>query len=176
MTAKAGREIRLGCHYDGTTDTTKLACLRAIASTLVEAARRLTEWSRGVYPRKGDRGLLKLVASFASSSFTSLERSVPKFHFEIPHSLTAADAKSRLERFVESLSAKFQDKVSDLNQSWNGNTLAFGFKTFGIKINGDITAKDNQLDVTGEIPFTAMMFKGKIESEVREQLGRLMKS
>ena len=101
---------------------------------------------------------------------------MPKFHFEIPHSLTAADAKSRLERFAESLSAIFQDKVSDLNQGWNGNTLAFGFKTFGIKINGDITAKDNQLDVTGEIPFTAMMFKGKIESEVREQLGRLMKS
>ena len=59
---------------------------------------------------------------------------MPKFHFEIPHSLTAADAKSRLERFVESLQAKFQDKVSDLSQSWSGNTLNFGFKTFGIKI------------------------------------------
>ena len=55
-------------------------------------------------------------------------------------------------------------------------TLAFGFKTFGIKITGDITALDNKLDVNGEIPFSAMMFKGKIESEVREQLGRLMKS
>jgi hypothetical protein len=100
---------------------------------------------------------------------------VPKFHFEVPHSLTAADAKSRVERFAESLQAKFSDKVSDLTQSWNGDTLAFGFKTFGIKITGDITAKDNQLDVNGEIPFTAMMFKGKIESDVKEQLARLMR-
>lgn len=100
---------------------------------------------------------------------------MPKFHLEIPHSLTADDAKSRLERFVESLQAKFQDKVSDLNQTWNGNTLGFGFKTFGIKIAGSITAQENKLDVDGDIPFTAMMFKGKIESEIREQLGRLMR-
>jgi hypothetical protein len=100
---------------------------------------------------------------------------VPKFHFEVPHSLTAADAKSRVERFAESLQSKFSDKVSDLTQGWNGNTLSFGFKTFGIKITGDITAKDNQLDVNGEIPFTAMMFKGKIESDVKEQLARLMR-
>ena len=100
---------------------------------------------------------------------------MPKFHFESPHSLTAEEAKSRLERFVESLQAKFQDKVSDLDQGWNGNTLKFGFKTFGIKITGDITARETVLDVNGEIPFSAVMFKGKIESEVREQLGRLMR-
>jgi hypothetical protein len=100
---------------------------------------------------------------------------VPKFHFEVPHSLTAADAKSRVERFAESLQSKFAEKVSDLTQSWNDNTLAFAFKTFGIKISGDITAKDNVLDVNGEIPFTAMMFKGKIESDVKEQLARLMR-
>jgi len=100
---------------------------------------------------------------------------VPKFHFEIPHTLSADDAKSRLERFIESLQAKFQDKVSDLDQGWNGNTLAFGFKTFGIKIAGTIEALDQKLDINGEIPFTAMMFKGKIESEVKEQLARLMR-
>jgi hypothetical protein len=100
---------------------------------------------------------------------------VPKFHFEIPHTLSADDAKSRMERFVESLQARFQDKVSDLDQGWNGNTLAFGFKTFGIKITGTIAALDNKLDVNGEIPFSAMMFKGKIESEVKEQLARLMR-
>jgi hypothetical protein len=97
---------------------------------------------------------------------------VPKFHLEIPHSLTPEEAKSRLERFTESLQAKFQDKVNDLDQSWNDNTLAFGFKTFGIKIAGAITAMENKLDVVGDLPFAAMMYKGKIESEMREQLGR----
>jgi hypothetical protein len=100
---------------------------------------------------------------------------VPKFHLEIPHTLSADDARSRLERFAESLQARFQDKVSDLEQAWNGNTLSFGFKSFGFKIGGAIAALDQKLDVTGDIPLSAMMFKGKIESEIREQLGRLMR-
>jgi hypothetical protein len=90
--------------------------------------------------------------------------------------LSADEAKSRLERFVESLQAKFQDKVSDLTQAWNGNTLSFGFKTFGFKVAGAIASLDKKLDVSGDIPLTAMMFKGKIESEIREQLSRLMRS
>jgi hypothetical protein len=101
---------------------------------------------------------------------------VPKFHFEVPHTLSADEARSRLERFIESLGAKFQDKVSDLEQQWDGNTLSFGFKTFGIKIKGAIAALADKLDINGELPFSAIMFKGKIESEVREQLTRLMRS
>jgi Putative polyhydroxyalkanoic acid system protein (PHA_gran_rgn) len=101
---------------------------------------------------------------------------VPKFHLEIPHTMGAEAAKSRLERFIEQLTAKFGDKASDLEQTWNGNTLAFGFKSFGMKIAGDIAVSETALDVNGEIPFAAMMFKGKIESEMRDQLGRLMRS
>lgn len=100
---------------------------------------------------------------------------MPKFHFEVPHTFTAEEAKSRLERFVDSLQAQYGDKVSDLTQNWSGNTLSFGFKTFGIKIAGAIEALDQKLDVTGEIPFSAMMFKGKIEGEVKEKLARLMR-
>ncbi len=101
---------------------------------------------------------------------------MPKFHLEVPHNLSADEAKSRLERFVESLQAKFQDKVSDLTQAWNGNTLTFAFKTFGFKVAGAIASLDKKLDVSGDIPLTAMMFKGKIETEIREQLNRLMRS
>ena len=101
---------------------------------------------------------------------------MPKFQLEVPHTFTAEEAKSRLERFIDSLQAQYGDKVSDLQQSWAGNTLNFGFKTFGIKIAGAIEALDQKLLVTGELPFSAMMFKGKIESEVKEKLGRLMKA
>jgi hypothetical protein len=100
---------------------------------------------------------------------------VPKFQMEVPHSHSAEEARSRLERFVESLQAKFQDKVSDLQQAWEGNTLTFSFKSFGFKIAGAIASLENKLDVSGDIPFAAMMFKGKIESEIREQLSRLMR-
>ena len=95
---------------------------------------------------------------------------MPKINLEIPHQLSADEARSRLERFTESLP---KDQVSDLEQSWNDHTLTFGFKTFGIKIAGDLTAADEKLLVNLELPISAMMFKGKIESEMRKQLERL---
>ena len=96
---------------------------------------------------------------------------MPKINLEIPHQLSAEDARHKLERFTESFP---KDQVSDLEQTWNGNTLTFGFKTFGIKIGGNLTAADQKLLVDIDLPFSAMMFKGKIESEVKKQLERLV--
>lgn len=100
---------------------------------------------------------------------------MPKINFEIPHSLSADEAKDRLQRFVESLEAKFQDNVSDLQQSWEGENLTFGFKTYGIKIAGTIGVEELRIPVAVDLPFSAMMFKGKIESEIRKQLERLLR-
>jgi len=99
---------------------------------------------------------------------------MPKFNVTLSHPLSQQDAIDRLSRFADTLREKFQDKVSDLEQSWNGNVLNFGFKTYGIAIKGTITVTDKQVALVGELPFTAMMFKGKIESEIREQLTRLL--
>ena len=97
---------------------------------------------------------------------------MPKINLEIPHALTAEEARGRLEKFTESLS---KEQVSDLERSWNGNTLTFSFKTFGIQIVGELTAEHEKLLVNLELPFSAMMFKGKIESEMKKQLERLTK-
>ena len=99
---------------------------------------------------------------------------MPKSSFSIPHTLPADEAKGRLEKFADALRSKFQDQVSDLDNSWEGDTLTFGFKTFGIKIKGNIEVRESELAVDYELPFAAMAFKGKIESEMREQLGRLI--
>ena len=100
---------------------------------------------------------------------------MPKLSLEIPHQLSADEAKDRLLRFTEALQSKFQDQVGDLEQSWEGNDLAFGFKTFGIKIQGKIGVQDDKLVLDGDLPFSAMMFKGKIESEIRQQLERMVR-
>jgi putative polyhydroxyalkanoate system protein len=99
---------------------------------------------------------------------------MPKFNVDVPHSLTQEEARSRLERFAESLQHKFQNQVSDLVQSWEGDTLRFSFKTFGIQLAGGIAVSDHDLKVTGDLPFSAMMFRGKIESSIREELERLV--
>ncbi len=99
---------------------------------------------------------------------------MPKFNFEIPHTLSADDAKAKVQKFAEALQSKLKDQVSDLHQTWEDQDLVFGFKTFGIKIDGKISVLDDKLAIEGDLPFAAMMFKGKIESEMRGQLEKLM--
>jgi putative polyhydroxyalkanoate system protein len=99
---------------------------------------------------------------------------MPKFGVRVPHTLTKDEARSRLERFIDVLKAKSGNQVSDLQQAWEGDTLKFHFKTFGIAIDGGITVAENELDLAGDLPFAAMIFKGKIESEIREQLERIV--
>jgi putative polyhydroxyalkanoate system protein len=100
---------------------------------------------------------------------------MPQFQVVVPHALSQEEARARLNRFVDILRAKFQESVSDLAQNWDGDTLRFSFKTFGIALKGGVTVGDKALDVKGELPFTALMFRGKIESSIREQLERLMR-
>ena len=101
---------------------------------------------------------------------------MPKFGVRVPHTLTQQEARSRLERFAEMLQSKFKDQVSDLTQSWEGDTLRFRFKTYGIPLDGGITVTGEDLNLAGDLPFSAMMFRGKIESAIREQLERLVAS
>ena len=101
---------------------------------------------------------------------------MPKFNVQVPHPLSQEAAREKLNRFADVLGEKFKDQVSDLEQSWEGDTLRFSFKSYGIQLKGGVTVADKQLDVVGDLPFTAMMFKGKIESAIREQLEKLVNS
>ena len=101
---------------------------------------------------------------------------MPKFGVQVPHTLTKDEARSRLERFVEMIEQKYANQVSDLQQTWDGDTLNFHFKTYGIPLDGSIAVGDHDLNMSGDLPFTAMMFKGKIESEIREGLERIVRA
>ena len=99
---------------------------------------------------------------------------MPKFNVKVPHALTQAEAQERLNRFADILREKFKDSVGDLEQNWEGNALAFRFKTFGIPLSGKISVGDKDLVVDGDLPFTAMMFKGKIEEGFRDTVRKAL--
>ena len=99
---------------------------------------------------------------------------MPKFHLTVPHPLSQQDATQKLNSFIDLLRSRYQDQLSGLEESWDANVLTFGFKTYGIQVAGKITVNDHSLDVDGDLPFAAMMFKSKIESTIRDELTKLM--
>ena len=100
---------------------------------------------------------------------------MPKLSIAIPHTLGREAAGERLKNFMVRLKEKHQDQVSNLQEEWSENSLKFSFSTFGFKIAGVGTVEESEVKMDIDLPFAAMMLKGKIESEIRETLTRVLR-
>jgi len=97
---------------------------------------------------------------------------MPAFNIEVPHQLGQQQAADRLKGFFQKVREKYQSQVTDLEENWESNTLAFSFKTYGFAIKGTGTVLEENVSFSGELPFAAIAFRGKIEQSIREELAK----
>jgi hypothetical protein len=95
---------------------------------------------------------------------------MPSIAVSVPHELGQQEAVRRLEGFMQKLKLKYQDQVKDFQQELTGNSGKFSFSIMGFKVSGTAAIEEKAASVTCDLPFAAMMFKGKIEQEIRDQL------
>lgn len=101
---------------------------------------------------------------------------MPSVKVNVSHELGQDEALNRLRGFLEKVKQRYQNQVSDLQESWVENALDFAFKTYGFHIKGRMTVEPADVKLDGQIPFAAMMFKGKIEQTIRDEIHRILSS
>lgn len=99
---------------------------------------------------------------------------MPGFSTEVSHSLGQEVAQQRLESFLQKIIERYKDQVSDISGEWVGNVLDFSMTTYGINIKGKVIVEEDKVRMDGELPFAAMMFKGKITNEIQEALQKAL--
>ena len=99
---------------------------------------------------------------------------MPTTTMEFPHSLGQEEAVRRLKEKTDLVTGTYGDQVSDLQQTWSDNELAYGFRVMGMRIAGTVTVDDSRVRLETQVPFAALMFKGKIESRVKEEMTTLL--
>ena len=92
----------------------------------------------------------------------------------IPHTLGQEDAAARVKNYFERLVAKKGDQVSNLQHTWVGDVLEASFSSMGFAVKGSVDVQPDAVVVNGTLPFAAMMFKGKIEQGIRDELSRVL--
>ena len=97
---------------------------------------------------------------------------MPTFSTEVAHQLGQEQATERLKQFLEQVRERYQEFVSDLQGHWLDNTLTFSLKTYGFAIDGKLIVDDTVARLTGNIPFAAVVFRGKIEQSIAGELRR----
>jgi hypothetical protein len=99
---------------------------------------------------------------------------MPRIAIAMPHVLGQETAVARVKQLLEKVKHKYQDQVSDLAETWNENVLDFQFKTYTFNIKGQLKVEPNQVALDGDIPFAALMFKGRIEQTLKDELAKLL--
>ena len=85
----------------------------------------------------------------------------------VSHRLTQDEAVKRIKGLLADVKTQFADKLGDLHEDWDGNLGKFKFTAMGLPMSGTLAVKSSQIEITGDLPFAAMLFKGKIESMIR---------
>jgi hypothetical protein len=101
---------------------------------------------------------------------------MPNINLSVPHALDLEEAGKRLRGLLAKVKERHGDKFSNLTETWADNGGTFAFTTYGFAVKTSVAVEPGKVNVHAEVPFAAMMFKGRIEKEVRETLTRILTS
>ncbi|MGY8770363.1 MAG: polyhydroxyalkanoic acid system family protein [Pirellulales bacterium] len=99
---------------------------------------------------------------------------MPSFQVDVPHALGQDAAVEKVQLVLEKMKGRFEGQVKDMQQTWTDHVMAFSFRTMGASISGEMAVEAASVLVTGQLPFAAMLFKGKIESSIKEELEKIL--
>ena len=99
---------------------------------------------------------------------------MPKLNMSVSHGLTQDEAVKRVKNLLNEMKTQFADQIGDLHEEWDGNTGRFRFSAMGFPVSGTLSVKASQVDISGNLPFAAMFFKGKIESAIKARAETLL--
>jgi len=92
----------------------------------------------------------------------------------IPHRLTRAEAKNRIDEQVARLRTQPGSGIGDLETNWSNDTMQFSVRVLGQSLNGHLNVDDQAVHLTVALPwFMSLMGRSvqqKLEHGLREAL------
>ena len=100
---------------------------------------------------------------------------MPILNVTVPHQLTQAEATERLKKKRTEIKNQHTYTVSDVKETWtSSDSLDFTFKILGFSLTGSVESLKSSVCITVELPIAATIMKGTIESQVRQELERVL--
>ncbi len=97
------------------------------------------------------------------------------FEMSVQHHLTQEEALQRIQNLLEDTKKEHSDKISELQENWNGNVGEFSLTIMGFSISGKLIVTPSTVDIEATLPFAASLFKGKIKELIAERAEKLLK-
>ena len=98
---------------------------------------------------------------------------MPDLTASIPHQMSKEEAKRRVQEHIRILREQHAAMISEIQENWSGDTLAFAVRSMGQSITGRLTVDDQMLHLTVALPWLLRMLAGSVKRQLEHQ-GRLL--
>ncbi len=93
------------------------------------------------------------------------------FTMSIPHQLTRAEVKRRIQEQVGQLKQQYGAMLGQVQEHWEGDTMTFTLQVTGVTLTGHVHVEDQVVRVDVPLPWPLSMLAGTVKQQI-EQHGR----
>jgi putative polyhydroxyalkanoate system protein len=94
----------------------------------------------------------------------------------IPHQLTRAEAKRRVSEQVAQVRSQYGSLISNLHESWTGDTMGFTLTITGVTVSGHVYVEDQAVRVEVPLPWPLSMLAGGVRNQIEQQGRKLLEN
>lgn len=92
----------------------------------------------------------------------------------IPHRLTQAEVRSRIQKGIADAQRDHAGKFSKLEHNWNENHLDFDVAILGQSVNGALDVNPSDVVVHITLPWMLAAFADKIRPQIKAQADKML--
>jgi putative polyhydroxyalkanoate system protein len=98
---------------------------------------------------------------------------MPNLTISIPHQLSRAEAKRRIQEQVAQLRQQHGSMLGRVDERWEGDTLHFSVSPLGQTISGQAFVEDQAVRLEIALPWMLSMLAGSVKQTI-EQRGHVL--
>jgi len=99
---------------------------------------------------------------------------VPNLTLSVPHNLTRAEVKRRIQEHITSAQQQHGQMIGTVEQRWIGDRLDFAVVAVGQRISGWAIIEDNVVRVEIELPWMLSLLAGAVRQQIEHQGRQLL--
>jgi Putative polyhydroxyalkanoic acid system protein (PHA_gran_rgn) len=94
---------------------------------------------------------------------------VSNFTMSIPHNLSRAEAKLRLQDGIARARQQHGAILNGLSDRWDGDTLSFVLSAAGQSVSGQMFVEDHAVRLEATLPWMLAMLAGSLKGRIEQQ-------
>jgi len=100
---------------------------------------------------------------------------VRKLEVKLPHQLSQAEVRARIDQAVGKARTEYSDQVSDLTARWvSDERLELGLTVMAMQLDAEVENLPQELVVRVGLPAMASLFAGQIRAGIERRIGGLL--